>query len=39
MNSALPRMVQPVCFGSPLQLDQRRIADRFDDVVVDVHAR
>ena len=25
--------------GSPLQLDQRGVADRFDDVVVDVHAR
>ena len=25
------------CFGSPRQLDERRIADRFDDVVVDGH--
>ena len=24
-------------FGSALQLDERRVADRFDDVVVDVH--
>jgi hypothetical protein len=24
-------------FGSPLQLDKRRIADRIDDVVIDFH--
>ena len=37
MNSALPRMVQPVSFGSMLELDQRRVADRLDDVFVEFH--
>ena len=32
-------MVQPVSLGSPLQLDQRRVADRFDDVLVDGHVQ
>ncbi len=30
MNSALPRMLQPVVLGRALQLDERRVADRVD---------
>ena len=32
-------MVQPVCFGGSLQFDERRVADRFDDVFVYGHVR
>ena len=37
MNSALPRMVQPVAAEAPFELDQRRVADGFDDAVADLH--
>ena len=33
MNSALPRIVQPVSSRRALQFDQRRIADRGEDIV------
>ena len=37
MNSALPRMVQPVASEARFKLDQGRVADGFDAVFVDGH--
>ena len=37
MNSALPRIVQPVAAEARLEQDQRRIADGLDGSVADLH--
>jgi len=39
MNSALPRMVAAGQLRGSLQFDEGRIADRFDDVVVNGHVK
>ena len=39
MNSALPRMVQPVAAEARFELDQRRVADRLDNSVAELHRR